>query len=204
MYTRQLREFFRYYRWHIIFLALIAVCVVFVFFGVTKKENPDLRVLYSAQNYMNVQSFNDAKAEIELIIRDATGDKKRVASINAIIGNDDKEAEKNLSDAIDMDNYDIYISTKEAFEKIEDKSVFAPVESYYSISADEHTAALSDKKVGAYAASLKENSIAAMLGITNAENLYIAAAALKDDSMYRKNGMNTVGYILENKYKYKY
>lgn len=203
MSMRRVRRFFRYYCWHIIFALLVAMCVIFVFRGLTKKETADLRIVYAAEKYMNAQSFNDGKEELELLVRDANKDDKRVASITVNMGNDEEDSVENLKEATEADSYDIYISTRAAFEAVEDKSVFAPVDDYYNTSIDTHIQYLTDGDGAAYAASLKDNSLAEALGITNADELYIAAAALGDDaSLYRKNGVNITGYILENKYKY--
>ena len=192
------------YTWmYIAFGLLVLVCLLFVGFKLLWKTEPDLRISYTNTEYMNTQTFNDTKGEVELLIRDANKDGKKKAGVEAYYNKDAQEVLKKLEQYIESDSYDIYISTKEAFEAIKDKSVFADSSRYYNLNTYGNEV-LKDKNGRAYAVSLEDNTVAEYFGILSNENLFIAAAAENGEiSAYRKNGMNISGYIIENKSKYK-
>ena len=154
---------------------------------------------------MNSATFNDYKSEIEMLLIEATDDDKLVAEIETYSDKSEDNILKKLKEYIASDNYDIYIADKEAFEAIEDKSVFIDTSIYLSQMVKEKDM-LEDSDGRLYAVSLKENSLMEMLGTTDDEDLYIAVAADKGEnaSNFRKNGSNICGYIIESKTKYVY
>ena len=198
-----MRRFLAYYQWHLIFALLVIVCAVFVYTSVTRTVDSDLRVAYSCREYMNAQTFRDMKAEFELLIRDANGDGDKNADVTVFSDDDENKVIEKLKEYVVSDEYDIYISTADAFEAVEDKKCFADTEKYYIYSDDDDV--LKDESGRVYAVSLNNNTIAKTFGIPDNANLYIAAAVDEGEATtYRKNGSNITGYIIENKYKYKF
>ncbi len=188
---------------YIAFGLLVLVCFLFIGFKLIRKIEPDLRISYTSTEYMNTQTFNDTKGEIELLLRDANGDGNLRAGVEAYYSKRNAEVLKKLEEYIASDSYDIYISTKQAFESVKDKSVFADSSRYYNINTYGNDM-LEDETGRVYAVSLKDNTLAEYIGILSNENLFIAAAKDSDDTtLFRKNGMNISGYIIVNKNKYK-
>lgn len=167
------------------------------------KVEGDLRIGYSATVHMNAQTFSDMKGEFELLIRDANGDEDKNASVETFASENIEDVINSLKSNIKSDRFDIYIADKEAFEAIEDKSVFADSKRYF-IAENSRLDTLKDKDGRVFAVSLRDNSLAKACGISENENLYIAAAKDKGsvESTHRKNGMNISGYIIENRNKY--
>lgn len=188
---------------YLAFGLLVLVCFLFVGFKLIWKTEPDLRISYASTEYMNTQTFSDTIGEVEILLRDANGDGKRKAGVEAYYSKDNAEVLKKLEQYISSDSYDIYISTKEAFESVKDKSVFVDSGKYYVLGTYGNDV-LEDENGRVYAVSLKDNTVAEYFGILSNENLFIAAAQdLGDTTTFRKNGMNISGYIIENKSKYK-
>lgn len=200
-----MKSFFSYYKWHLIFLLLVVICSLFVFNSISASYPPDLRIAYSSKNYMNSATFNDYKSEIEMLLIEATDDDKLVAEVETYSDENGDNILKKLKEYISSNKYDIYIADKEAFEAIEDKSVFTDTSVYLSQMVKEKDM-LKDSDGRLYAVSLEENSLMELLGTTEDENLYIAVAAESDEntSAFRKNGSNICGYIIESKSKYIY
>ena len=178
---------------------------MFVLSKVTVKHPADLRIAYTSMSYMNSQTFNDCKSEIEMLLHESTNDDKKVASLKTFSSENIKEVTNKLKEYIASDVYDIYIAPKEAFEAIEDKSVFIDASRYESQIIKRDTM-LEDSSGYAYAVPIEGNTIIETFGCTDTKGLYIAAAAEKgeDISTFRKNGTNICGYIIENKDKYNY
>ncbi len=188
---------------YIAFGLLVLVCFLFIGFKLIWKTEPDLRISYASTEYMNTQTFNDTIGEVELLLRDANGDGNQKAGVEAYYSKDNAEVLKKLEQYIASDSYDIYISTKEAFEAVKDKSVFADSSRYYIIGTYGNDV-LEDENGRVYAVSLKDNTLAEYFGILSNENLFIAAAVDSGETTtFRKNGMNISGYIIESKNKYK-
>ena len=194
-----------YYKWHLVFFVLIVVCAAFVWQSIRTSYPPDLRIAYVSKNYMNRQTFNDCKSELEMLLLEATSDNKLVAEIETYSDENEDMLTEKLNEYIFSDNYDIYIADVEAFEAVEDKSVFIDTSIYLSqmVKSDYM---LKDSDGRAYAVSIKDNSLIELFGASSTDGLYIAAAAEKGKiiSNFRKNGSNICGYIIENKSKYNY
>ena len=84
-----MKSFFSFYKWHLIFLVLIIVCSLFVFNSISSSTPPDLRIAYSSKNYINTATFNDYKSEIEMLLREATGDDKLMAEVESFSDKDE-------------------------------------------------------------------------------------------------------------------
>ncbi|MBR1969629.1 MAG: hypothetical protein IKA17_04665 [Clostridia bacterium] len=201
------KKFLNYYKWQIIFFILIFICGMFVLSKTTVTFPADLRIAYTSTHYLNSQTFNDNKSEIEMLLNEATNDDKKVATIKTFSSDNIDEVKNKLRQYVKSDVYDIYIASKQAFDAIEDKSVFIDVSRYESQIIKRDTM-LEDSSGRAYAVPLEGNTIIELLGGTDTKGLYIAAAAEKGEedeiSAFRKNGINICGYIIENKDKYNY
>ena len=198
-----MRVFVREYRWHLIFFLLIMVCVLFIFVSsVTKVEN-DMIVGYVGDKYVNTQSFNDNKAELELLLIDSNKDKKRHTELLSYTVDLQKDIDELFTQMVESESYHIYISSKKTFKNYKDKDCFADLSGYIGAGADT-TDVLKDAKGRVYAISLEGNTLAERLGIVDTKELYIGAAFFNGDSLtdQEKNGMNITGYIIENKQKY--
>lgn len=195
-----MKSFIRYYKWHLIFLLLIIVCIVFIFVNMTSTTQPDLIVGYIGTSYVNVQTFNDNKYEIELLLRDANDDSKKLAEMYAYAVDLQSDLDETFAEMVDSGDYDIYITTREAFEVFEDKSAFVTANEYVNLGTKEIDT-LKDKSGRTYAVSLQDNEYAKKLGIMDTTELFIAVAdADTEDGEElpgsRKNGRNIAGYII--------
>lgn len=195
-----MRRFIDYYKWHLIFLLLVLICLGFMLLNMTSTTEPDLVIGYIGMNYVNVQTFNDNKAEIELLLRDSNDDGERLTSMYAYAVDLENDLHDTFAEMIDADNYDIYITTKSALKKAEDKSVFVTASEYVNLSGKD-IATLKDKSGRVYAVSLEDNEYLKKMGIMNTADLYIAVAQSESDKEgnlpgNRKNGRNIAGYII--------
>lgn len=200
---RFLRRFFRYYKWHLFFSLLVLICILFVYSNMTSQIEPDLTFGYVGSHYINTQSFVDYKAELELLLKDANGDGKKLAAITASTGDLQRDIDEVFKEMVESENYDIYVASKETFENYEDKSAFSSSESYI-VFDEEKFDTLKDSDDRIYAVSLEDNTLAKRLGFLNTEGLYISVAEVKDKPLtdFKKNGRNITGYIIDNKAKY--
>lgn len=195
-----MRRFLDYYKWHLIFLLLVLICIGFMLLNITSTTEPDLVIGYIGMNYVNVQTFNDNKAEIELLLRDSNDDGERLTSMYAYAVDLENDLHDTFAEMIDTDDYDIYITTKTALKKVEDKSVFVPASEYVNLSGKDIDT-LKDKSGRVYAVSLEDNEYLKKMGIMNTTDLYIAVAQSENDKEgelpgNRKNGRNIAGYII--------
>ena len=201
---RALRRFIRYYQWHLIFSLLVLVCLLFVYNNMTAQVSPDLTIAYAGTRYINTQDFMDCKAEIELLLKDANGDEKKLAGIYARTGDLQRDINEVFAEIVDSGAYDIYIADKETFESYEDKTAFASSNTYVTFGEKEYST-IQDSSGRIYAVSIEDNTIAERMGFVNTKGLYIAASAANkkgDITDFKKNGRNITGYIIENKEKY--
>lgn len=198
-----MRNFIRYYKWHMIFAVIVVICVGFMLRNTFSTSKPDLTIGYSGVNYINVQNFNDRKVEIEdLILKDANDDGRKLAELYAYTMDLEKDVEENFAEVVDSDSYDIYITTKNALESFEDKSKFTDVSIYFTID-EKKNKTLEDSSGRVYAISLDGNKYITDLGFLDTTDLYLAVAeeSEKSDeiSVYKKNARNVAGYILGEK-----
>lgn len=198
-----MRRFIDYYKWHLTFLLLIVICIGFMFINMASTTKPDLTIGYLGINYINVQTFNDNKNEIELLLRDANDDGERNAALYGYSVDLESDLHDTFADMIEVDEYDIYITTKAALKKFEDKSAFVAADEYVNLTNKEIDT-LKDKSGRIYAVSLEDNEYLKKMGILNTTDLFIAVAQSKNqkgDSLptNRKNGRNIAGYIIDEK-----
>ncbi len=197
-----MRGFISYYKWHLIFLLLITICFAFIFINMTTSTEPDIIIGYIGTNYVNVQTFNDNKGDIEKVLADANDDDKKIAQMYAYTVDLQDTLEETLLEMIDSDEYDICISNKEAFNSFEDKSKFVTVNEYISDIESSKYETIKDKSGRIYAVSLKDNEYAKKLGIMDTTDTYIAVTATdaKDGEEIptsRKNGRNIALFIIK-------
>ncbi len=192
-----MRNFIGYYKWHLIFLALILICVGFIAFSFLSNSESDIVIGYFGTEYVNEQTFSDNKAySIETLLHDANGDDKKLADLVTYTV-DEGDVARLLNDAIETKSYHIYIAPKSAFEEVDDLSVFA------TLDPDTVADALSTSEGRVYAVSVEGNSLLNKLGFINNDNLYIAAANFGGEelSTKEKNGANIAKHIIENRTK---
>lgn len=197
-----MRSFIRFYKWHLIFLALIIICCVFVFSNMTSTTEPDVTIGFAGLNYVNVQTFNDRKSEIEKILADANNDDKKMAQMASYTLDLQSDLDEILIEMVDSGDYDIYISNKDAFETFEDKSKFVTVNEYIADAGNEKYDVIKDKSGRIYAISLIDNDYVEKLGIMDTKDLYIAVAATDSEDSdkvvaSRKNGKNIALFIFK-------
>ncbi len=201
MESHKWKSFFDYYKWHLFFLLLVIVCVVFVLTSLTTSYEADLCFGYIGlqTGYMDTQKFNDNKSDIEKLLKDATGDGDRYAEIFIYNANKKKEAVQFLEDMIETESYHIFIAPKDTFLTHENKSHFATL-----LDPKANVETLTDSNGRIYAVSLEGNTYIEMLGLRDSTGLYIAAADFEDDELtdYEKNGINITNFIVESRKNY--
>lgn len=197
-----MKRFISFYKWHLLFLLLIIICFVFAFTNMTSSTEPDITIGYIGTNYVNVQTFNDNKSDIEMVLADANDDDKTIAQMHAYTVDLQSDLDETFVDIVDSGDYDIYISNKEAFKTFEDKSQFVTANEYISDIESDKYETIKDKSGRIYAVSLKDNDYAKRLGIMDTTDVYIAVAASDPDggekiSASRKNGKNIALFIIK-------
>ena len=197
-----MRDFIDFYKWHLLFLLLIIICFIFAFTNMTSSTEPDITIGYIGTNYVNVQTFNDNKSDIEKVLADANDDDKTIAQMNAYTVDLQSDLDETFVDMVDSGDYDIYISNKEAFKTFEDKSQFVTANEYISDIESDKYETIKDKSGRIYAVSLKDNDYAKRLGIMDTTDVYIAVAVSDPEggekiSASRKNGKNIALFIIK-------
>ena len=190
------RRFVGYYKWHLMFLLLIIVCLVFIIKSCSTDTAPDLRIGYIATPFVNEEDFESNKPKFEHLLHDANEDKKKIAELVPYTVDKQDEINDLFVDMIESESYHIYILPKEAFIAYKDKSAFASI----SVNAG-NTETIKDGKGRVYAYSVEGNSYLESLGFLNTDNLFIAAADFKDKelSTEEKNGINITKEIIEKR-----
>lgn len=194
-----MRSFLRFYRWHIIFILLILVCVLWAFGSATTKVEPDLVIGYTGTAYVNEQAYSDnQKTEIDLLLHDATGDGKKSSVLNSYTLGSTKDSVDVMEQMIENE-YHIYIAPREVFEAIKDKSVFATLNI-----DDDNVEKLSTYSGRIYAVSVDGNSVLKRLGFVKTDGLFIAAADFKGENLttFEKNGINITTELIKSRKKY--
>ena len=192
------KRFWHYYKWHILFLALVGICIAFILANVTQKHEPDLSICYMGKNFINIQTFEDNKKIIEDLLHDANDDKKKVASISAYPVDTEIDLHEIFEKIAEKDSHQIFISEKTAFTNYEDKSLFVTANEYVNLSKL-GVETLKDDTGRPYAISLEKCDFLEKFGIYDATNLYIAALNPLDGeeiTKKHKNGRNITQYIL--------
>lgn len=197
-----MKGFINYYKWHLLFLLLIIICFIFAFTDMTSTTEPDITIGYIGTNYINVQTFNDNKGDIEKVLADANADDNILAQMEAYTVDLQSDLDETFIEMVDSGDYDIYLSSEEAFMTFEDKSQFVTVNEYISDIESDKYKTIKDKSGRIYAVSLEDNDYAKSLGIMNTTDLYIAVAAgsAEDDEARvasRKNGRNIALFIVK-------
>ena len=192
-----MKRFIGYYKWHLLFLLLVIICVAFVLFNMTTTVSPDMTIAYADIRYIDTQMFNDNKHAWEHWLQDSNGDDKKVANLIAYNADLQRDIDELFVKLVDEDTNDIYIMSKTTFENFEDKSVFFDVRSYAEIN-EERNDFLKDEDGKIYAVSLEDNKFAKDLGIIDTTDLYIAVCESKEDEIptERKNGRNIASTII--------
>ncbi|MBQ8391936.1 MAG: hypothetical protein IJX50_05305 [Clostridia bacterium] len=194
-----MRDFIRYYKWHLIFFLIIAVCTAYVVVKVTEDKTPDLVVGYFGTHYVNDQTFNDNLPMWKELLHDSNEDGEKKAAMYAFIYDRQRDIDEDFVDVVDSDQYDLYISTKETFENFEDKTRFEDVETYLN-TQEEKVPMLKDSKGRIYAISIEDNDYANYMGLNDSKDIYIAVAAPKKGdelTTNKKNARNIAQYIIE-------
>jgi hypothetical protein len=158
---------------------------------------PDLVVTYVGSQYINTQKFNDTRKQIETLLKDANGDKKKSAAMYAHAGDTQKELDELMESALEDKDSDIFIATRQTFENCKDKSMFADVSSYL-VYDPKKVDVVKDDDGRAFAVSLKGNEFVENFGIIDPTELYIAAVSSGEEKLTdrEKNGRNITGDII--------
>ena len=119
-----MRQFFDYYKWHLFFFGLFIVCISVITISSCSNSKPDLKINCISTAYVNVQTFNDTKADLEALLQDADGDKKKIAEMNSYTYDVQDDLNEILLLLCTPADSDIIITTKATFEEFEDKSLF--------------------------------------------------------------------------------
>lgn len=192
-------DFIRYYKWHLIFFLIVAVCTAYVIVKVTEDESPDLIVGYFGTQYANDQTFNDNLPMWKELLHDSNEDGRKKAAMHTFIYDRQRDIDEDFVEVVDSDQYDLYISTKETFENFEDKSRFEDVDAYINTQA-EKVSMLKDSSGRIYAISIEDNDYATYMGLNSSKDIYIAVAAPKQGdelTTNKKNARNIAQYIIE-------
>lgn len=198
MKKRFWKKFWYFYKWHILFLLLVVICVGFILMNVTQKNEPDLSICYIGKYFIHTQTFDDNKKMIEDLLHDANDDGKKVASLSAYPTDTESDLLEYFEGFVEKDTFDIFISERTAFTNCKDKSVFVTASEYVTLSKLP-VETLKDENGRVYAVSLAECKYLEKLGIFDETDLFIAAVDGKDGEELtnnRKNGRNIAGYIL--------
>lgn len=194
-----MRRFIGYYKWHLLFLLLVIICIAFVLFNMTTTVTPDMVIAYADTRYIDTQVFNDNKHTWEHWLQDANNDEKKVANLIAYTADLQKDLDELFVKLVEEDTNDIYIMSKTTFENFEDKSVFVDVR-YFAEINEERNDVLKDEDGKIYAVSLEGNKFAKDLGIIDSTDLYLAVCESKEEELpvARKNGRNIASTIINS------
>ena len=197
-----MKGFLRFYKWHLIFLILIIICCAFVFANMTSTTEPDLSIGFAGLNYVNVQTFNDQKGDIEKVLADTNNDDKKIAQMISYTLDFQSDLDETFVEMVDSGDYDIYISNKDSFKAFKDKSKFVTVNEYIFDAENDKYDVIKDKTGRIYAISLADNDYVEKLGIMDTKDLYIAVAAPDSEDSdevvsSRKNGKNIALFIFK-------
>ena len=194
------KSFFSYYKWHIIFFVLVAICIAFVAGSCSTSSEADLTIGFIGTTYVHEQSFGDNQDDINKLLIDSSKDGTKSATFAVNRVNKQKEAIDLLEEAVELKAYNIYIAPKEAFLKHKNKSDFATMNK-----PSDNVGTLRDSSERIYAVSLDNNSyVSTILGIRDPKDMYIAVGAAKKEKLtdYEKNGLNIANYIVESRKNY--
>ena len=196
-----MRDFFGYYKWHLMFAALFLICIAYLVFSVTVDNSPDLVFGYVGTQYVNKQTFDDFKPyTIELLLADANNDGKKTAVLVPIHGDIQSDIDEAFEAMVEEEQYNILITTKKTFKNLKDKSRFVPADTYYT-KGNKDLETLKTSKGVEYAVSLKNNKFAENMGFLDPSDLFIAVRSPekgKDPTTAQKNGRNVTSEILND------
>lgn len=189
-----MKEVLNYYKWHIFFFLLFAVCILTFTVTTCTKTEPDLIINCVSPEYINVQSFNDRKSSLEALLHDADKDnKKNIQLVNFTYDTQSDLDEVLETIAIPADS-DIIISNKETLEGFKEKGLFDSLDRIIGDIQDDKYKKLTDSSGRIYAVSLEGNDFIKDMGFFDPSKLYIAVLAEDKDnselSGRKKNARN--------------
>ena len=189
-----MKAFLNYYKWHIFFFMLFAVCVLTFTITSCRKSEPDLVINCISPEYINVQNFNDRKSYLEALLQDADGDDKKIISLV----NYTYDTQNNLDEVMELlgnsNDSDIIITTSSTLAEFEDKSILVDMRNIISDADLEKYETLKDDTGKVYAVSLSDNDYITDMGFFNTSDLYITVVDDEEDASKRsakkKNARN--------------
>ena len=189
-----MKAFLNYYKWHIFFFMLFAVCVLTFTITSCRKSEPDLVINCISPEYFNVQDFNDRKSYLEALLQDADGDDKKTISLV----NYTYDTQNNLDEVMELlgnsNDSDIIITTSSTLAEFEDKSILVDMRNIISDADLEKYETLKDDTGKVYAVSLSDNDYITDMGFFNTSDLYITVVDDEEDASKRsakkKNARN--------------
>lgn len=196
-----MRAFLGYYKWHIFFFMLFAVCVLTFTITSCRKSVPDLIINCISPEYINVQNFNDRKSYLEALLQDADGDKEKLIKL----ANYTYDTQNNLDEVMELmgntNDSDIIITTSATLSEFQDKSILVDIRSFISDIDSGKYITLKDDSGKIYAVSLADNDYIKDMGFFNTSDLYIAVVDDETDaskrSTQKKNARNIALAIIK-------
>jgi len=195
-----MKAFLNYYKWHIFFLALFIVCILVFTVDSCRKSVPDLKITCFSTGFINEQTFNDAKSDIEGLLHDADGDGHKRVHLTTYTYDEQSDLDLLFETFCVPKDSDIVIATKKTLENFKEKDMLVDATEYVHDAASGKLDVLKDSNGRVYAISVEGNEYLKKRGFHFSEGLYIAVVAedkeAKELSANKKNARNIAQYIV--------
>jgi len=196
-----MRAFLSYYKWHIFFVALFAFCIASFTFSSCTKSEPDLIITYINTESANPGLFKDTKRNLERFLHDADGNDKKEAELVAKTCDTQSDLDELFEALCTVDDCDIILTTKETFERFEEKDMFDTSTNYVIDTGTGKYDVLTDENGRVYAVSIEGNDYLQNMGFDNTKNLYLAVVTGEPDreelTAHKKNARNIAQVIIK-------
>lgn len=198
-----MRDFFNYYKWHLFFFVLFVFCVGALVLSSCQKSVPDLKITCVSTEYINTQTFNDTKSDLEEFLHDADGDGEKKAILTSYTYDIQSDLDELFEALCTESDCDIIITTKETFERFENKDMFDTSTNYVKDTGTGKYDVLTDESGRVYAVSIEGNEYLGYMGFLNTENLYLAVVTgepnINELSANKKNARNIAQVIIKER-----
>lgn len=198
-----MRAFFDYYKWHLFFFTLFVFCIAVFALSSCRKSVPDLKITCISTEYVNVQTFNDTKGDLEEFLHDADGDGEKYALLTSYTYDVQSDLDELFEALCTEEDSDIIITTKETFERFEDKDMFDTSTNYVKDTGTGKYDVLTDETGRVYAVSIEKNEYLENMGFLSTANLYLAVVMGDTDnddlSATKKNARNIAQVIIKER-----
>lgn len=198
-----MRAFFNYYKWHILFFALFVICITAFALSSCQKSEADLKITCISTEYVNVQTFNDTKNDLEEFLHDSDGDNKKTAILSSHTVDTQSDLDEVAETLCTAEDCDIIITTKATFERFEKKDIFDTSTNYVWDTGTGKYEVLKDEQGRVYAVSIEGNEYLKNMGFLNTTDLYLAVVIEDSDSdnlpSTKKNARNIAQVIIKER-----